>query len=245
VNVKLSCSTPGATIYYKTDITTVIPSINDTLYTDEGIGITETSTIQAIAYKDGKYSSMVSATYIIEASGNNKPVDGEIVLNNTFFNVSWNGPRPNNGDTTMTGTENGITITYSIGSSANMYCNNEQIRMYGGNQLKVESSGEKMACLEFTTIDSSKKLFLLDGGGTINGYTWTGNANSVTFGSEANHIKMSSVKVTLVQNENTGIQDIKPQTTYPSPLVYDLQGRQVKNPTKGLYIVDGKKVILK
>ncbi len=245
VNVKLSCSTPGATIYYKTDITTVIPSINDILYTDEGIGITETSTIQAIAYKDGKYSSMVSATYIIEASGNNKPVDGEIVLNNTFFNVSWNGPRPNNGDTTMTGTENGITITYSIGSSANMYCNNEQIRMYGGNQLKVESSGEKMACLEFTTIDSSKKLFLLDGGGTINGYTWTGNANSVTFGSEANHIKMSSVKVTLVQNENTGIQDIKPQTTHPSPLVYDLQGRQVKNPTKGLYIVDGKKVILK
>jgi hypothetical protein len=26
--------------------------------------------------------------------------------------------------------------------------------------------------------------------------------------------------------------------------VYDLQGRKVANPTKGLYIVDGKKVII-
>ena len=29
-----------------------------------------------------------------------------------------------------------------------------------------------------------------------------------------------------------------------SQLIYDLQGRRVENPTKGIYIVDGKKVIL-
>ena len=27
--------------------------------------------------------------------------------------------------------------------------------------------------------------------------------------------------------------------------IYDLQGRKVENPTKGLYIVDGKKMLLK
>jgi len=244
VNVKLSCSTPGANIYYKTDITTVIPSINDILYTDEGIGITETTTIQAIAYKDGKYSEMVSATYVIEDSGNEKPIDGEIILNNTFFGVSWSGAKPGSGADVLTGSENGITITYSLGTSANMFCNDEQIRMYGGNQLKVESGSSEMVKLEFITKDSTKELLLLNGGGKINGYTWTGKTNSVTFGSEANHIKMTSVKVTLATNEAAGIQDLK-LSTANSLQVFDLQGRRVDNPTKGLYIVNGKKVIIK
>ena len=30
-----------------------------------------------------------------------------------------------------------------------------------------------------------------------------------------------------------------------SSMVYDLQGRQVMNPTKGLYIINGKKVVIK
>ena len=28
-------------------------------------------------------------------------------------------------------------------------------------------------------------------------------------------------------------------------IIYDLQGRQVENPTKGIYIVNGKKMIVK
>ena len=240
VNVTLTCATSGASIYYTLDGTE--PSINSTLYTNSGIHLTESATVKAVAYLNGMYSFTSSADYVIEANGNEKPVDGEIVLNNTFFGVSWNGQKPNNGESTMTGTENGITITYSAGSSANMYCNNEQIRMYGGNQLKIESSNGEMVKLEFVTKDSSKKLLLLQGDGTIDGYTWTGLANSVTFGAEANHIKMLSVKVTLANNDPSGItilqQNRKPQT-------YDLQGRRVEIPTKGLYIVGGKKVILK
>lgn len=240
VNVTLTCATSGATIYYTLDGTE--PSINSTLYTNSGIHLTESATVKAVAYLNGMYSFTSSADYVIEASGNEKPVDGEIVLNNTFFGVSWNGSKPSNGESTMTGTENGITITYSAGSSANMYCNNEQIRMYGGNELKIESSNGEMMKLEFVTKDSSKELLLLQGGGTIDGYTWTGLSNSVTFGAEGNHIKMLSVKVTLAINDPSGItilqQNRKPQT-------YDLQGRRVEKPTKGLYIVGGKKVILK
>jgi len=172
------------------------------------------------------------------------PVDGEIALNSTFFGVSWSGAKPGNSENVLTGTENGITITYSLGSSSNMYCNSQQIRMYGGNELKVESGSGEMVKLEFVTIDSSKKLLLLDGGGTVDGYSWTGQTNSVTFGSEANHIKMSAVKVTLAANEATGIQNIK-QSTVNSQLIYDLQGRRVQNPTKGLYIINGRKVIIK
>ena len=240
VNVKLSCSTTGASIYYTLDGTE--PSVNSTLYTTDGINLTETTTIKAVAYLDGMYSTTTTATYVIETGGDEPPVDGEIALNNTFFGVNWTGSRPSSGADVLTGSENGITITYSLGSSANMYCNSEQIRMYGGNELKVESGSGEMVKLEFVTKDSSKELLLLNGGGAIDGYTWTGLANSVTFGAAANHIKMLSVKVTLAIYDPSGIQDINLST---EKKVFDLQGRRVQNPSKGLYIIHGRKVILK
>ena len=240
VNVKLSCSTTGASIYYTLDGTE--PSVNSTRYTADGINLTETTTIKAVAYLDGMYSTTTTATYVIETGSGDKPVDGEIALNNTFFGVNWTGSRPSNGADVLTGSENGITITYSLGSSANMYCNSEQIRMYGGNELKVESGSGEMVKLEFVTKDSSKELLLLNGGGAIDGYTWTGLANSVTFGAAANHIKMLSVKVTLAIYDPSGIQDINLST---EKKVFDLQGRRVQNPSKGLYIINGRKVILK
>ena len=240
VNVKLSCSTTGASIYYTLDGTE--PSVNSTLYTTDGINLTETTTIKAVAYLDGMYSTTTTATYVIETGSGDKPVDGEIALNNTFFGVNWTCSRPSNGADVLTGSENGITITYSLGSSANMYCNSEQIRMYGGNELKVESGSGEMVKLEFVTKDSSKELLLLNGGGAIDGYTWTGLANSVTFGAAANHIKMLSVKVTLAIYDPSGIQDINLSTENK---IFDLQGRRVQNPSKGLYIINGRKVILK
>lgn len=240
VNVKLSCSTTGASIYYTLDGTE--PSVNSTRYTADGINLTETTTIKAVAYLDGMYSTTTTATYVIETGGDEPPVDGEIVLNNTFFGVNWTGSRPSSGADVLTGSENGITITYSLGSSANMYCNSEQIRMYGGNELKVESGSGEMVKLEFVTKDSSKELLLLNGGGAIDGYTWTGLANSVTFGAAANHIKMLSVKVTLAIYDPSGIQDINLST---EKKIFDLQGRRVQNPSKGLYIINGRKVILK
>jgi len=42
----------------------------------------------------------------------------------------------------------------------------------------------------------------------------------------------------------TGIQD-SPLMIQDSPFIYDLLGRRVENPTKGIYIVNGKKVVIK
>ena len=247
VNVKLSCSTPGASIYYKTDLTAVVPSIHNTLYTDDGIDVSTTTTIQAIAYLNGKYSPMATATYVINAGGGHTDsTTTEIALNNAFFDVNWNGSRPAGGEDVLTGRENGITITYSKGSSGNMYCNGEQIRLYGGNELKVESSVGEMVKLEFVTKDSSKELLLQSGGGAIDGYTWNGLADGVTFGAESGsgHIKMLSVKVTLAIYDPTGIANVVPSAPN-STAIYDLQGRRVLNPKKGLYIVNGRKINMK
>ena len=49
----------------------------------------------------------------------------------------------------------------------------------------------------------------------------------------------------FVEGSVTGIEMPKAATTDSDAEVYDLQGRRVANPTKGLYIVNGKKVVIK
>jgi hypothetical protein len=55
---------------------------------------------------------------------------------------------------------------------------------------------------------------------------------------------MLSVKVTLAIYDPSGISNVVPSVPNSST-IYDLQGRRVLNPKKGLYIVNGRKVNLK
>ena len=43
--------------------------------------------------------------------------------------------------------------------------------------------------------------------------------------------------------ETTGIRDVRPFVQPHEDIIYDLQGRRVKNPSRGIYIVNGKKVV--
>ncbi|MGN0226743.1 MAG: FN3 associated domain-containing protein [Paludibacteraceae bacterium] len=61
LNVKLTCATTGATIYYTLDETE--PSAGSTLYTDAGIDISNTTTIKAIAIKGEVKSAVATKTY--------------------------------------------------------------------------------------------------------------------------------------------------------------------------------------
>ena len=53
--------------------------------------------------------------------------------------------------------------------------------------------------------------------------------------------------IALRFDEGEGTTDIDPSTLNPqlSTEVYDLQGRRIDNPTSGIYIIDGKKVVIK
>ena len=61
-NVTIACETEGAAIYYTLDGTA--PTAESTLYT-EAIAIAETTTVKAIAIKDGEASDVAEATYTI------------------------------------------------------------------------------------------------------------------------------------------------------------------------------------
>ena len=55
---------------------------------------------------------------------------------------------------------------------------------------------------------------------------------------------VSSARIAFIDDEITGIKNLTP-TLSEGEGVYDLQGRKVAQPTKGLYIQNGKKVIMK
>ena len=55
----------------------------------------------------------------------------------------------------------------------------------------------------------------------------------------------SSYVVNVDQNNPTGISDVMATTNPSSEAVYDLSGRRVTSPQKGIYIINGTKVIIK
>lgn len=65
----------------------------------------------------------------------------------------------------------------------------------------------------------------------------TGTLNIKTY-------KQLAIKLELTAGSTASIQDIN-RETITNNRYYDLQGRKVTNPTKGLYIVNGKKLIFK
>jgi len=54
-----------------------------------------------------------------------------------------------------------------------------------------------------------------------------------------------SLSVVFDDNELTGMSDVRSKTSEVRNKYYDLSGRRVAQPTKGLYIVNGKKVVIK
>ena len=51
--------------------------------------------------------------------------------------------------------------------------------------------------------------------------------------------------ISFADMQTTGVNDVRSKISDVSNVYYDLQGRKVANPTKGLYIVNGKKVVIK
>ncbi len=249
VEVTITCQTAGAAIYYTTDGSNV--TTNSKPY-QTAITLTETTTLKAKAFKGTEESGQAEATYIIkESEGGDDPVIDsqlEIALNSAFFDCEYTGSINKANDEDLTGTQNDVTVVYSLGSGSNRYCSSQQIRVYPGNTLTVSLAEGTMTAIELVTPQEGNKANASTG--TMDGYQWAGNAKEVTFTCEgtSGHIKVSSLKIELTTSGE------EPETAIQTPrvnfelsgkrVIYNLRGQRVKNPAKGVYIVDGKKVVL-
>ena len=251
VEVTISCATEGASIYYT--LNGEDASEQSTLYT-EPFTINElgTYTVKAVAIIDGNRSAQAEATYTITeqggqgGGGDDTPVDCELALNDAFFGTSFGGVI-NNYDDDMVGTQDGVTVIYSKGTGSNRYCNDNHIRLYQGNTLTVKVGQGTLKEVEFVNKNSDKQLEASTG--TVDGYTWTGDAAEVVFNvnSGSKNLQVASLKIKVNVPENpSGIDVAKTNSRLDGQrVIYDLSGRRVTNPTRGIYIVDGRKVVIK
>ena len=72
---------------------------------------------------------------------------------------------------------------------------------------------------------------------------WQGDATNILFVYQYFSAHFMKIDIRLVPNEDTGISDSK-TAQQKSEALFDLQGRRLNAaPSKGLYIVDGKKIV--
>ncbi len=104
--------------------------------------------------------------------------------------------------------------------------------------LFVRGTGAAVA-----TTDGSYTNYILSTKGGVVGF-YHANNNIVAVNRAYLHTSVSAARIDLSFDELTGINEVKNQKEAVEG-IFDLQGRKVAQPAKGLYIVNGKKVVIK
>ena len=136
---------------------------------------------------------------VIDDPVDETPADATIALNNSCFGTAFTGALSESMMGSYSAMQSGITVTYSKAEGTYQYISDSQIRLYQGNTLTVSVGQRAIAKMEFTVVKNDKSKILSADVGSVDGYVWTGNANSVTFSvnSGGGHLQLSAVKVTL------------------------------------------------
>ena len=161
-------------------------------------------------------------------------------LNSEFFSCEGGGTINKQTTEDFVGNKNGITVVYALGSGQQRYVTSSEIRVYTGNTLTVSVGQGALEEIEFTVGKNTSALNADTG--SINGYTWTGNASRIVFTSGGN-LSLASMKV-KVAGGTTAVYRMDMSNLTGQRVVYNLRGQRVAHPTKGMYIVDGKKIMI-
>lgn len=179
--------------------------------------------------------------------------DFNAMTDHAVSNTTTDGDIPTEGEVLE---QENVTLTLGWGSNSNGEVFNRwwkdnkagnQVRMYSGSLELVAAEGFAITNVVFNNGKWNKN-------NTINGQTnttaiWEGNSTNVAL-EVAGTIYLNSITVTLAAaNEETttytwvgtGIQTVK--AAQMENVYFDLAGRRVAQPAKGLYIINGKKVV--
>lgn len=229
----------GLKVYYTLDGSE--PTTASTLY-EAAFDLTETTTVMAIAVDaEGNASPVAKAMYTIKAT----PVAPE---NGALFNFNenkWNLPVSSSEETfPITEVKEGdVTLTFTNGSIPtrlwNDFNNGLQIRMYkeGGSMTVTPAADQKVVKVEF----DATKLDVTASEGKLAEKVWTGEAATVTFTANATS-NINYIIVTL--SKQSGIEGVE-AGEQTEKVIYTIDGRRVQKAEKGVYVINGKKVVVK
>ena len=229
----------GLKVYYTLDGSE--PTTASTLY-EAAFDLTETTTVMAIAVDaEGNASPVAKAMYTIKAT----PVAPE---NGALFNFNenkWNLPVSSSEETfPITEVKEGdVTLTFTNGSTPtrlwNDFNNGLQIRMYkeGGSMTVTPAADQKVVKVEF----DATKLDVTASEGKLAEKVWTGEAATVTFTANATS-NINYIIVTLSKQSGIEGVEVGEQT---EKVIYTIDGRRVQKAEKGVYVINGKKVVVK
>ncbi len=232
----------GAAIYYRFDETA------DWMEYTEALVLSETTTVYAKAVKGDVESNVVSATFTKKEI--EQPVGDEVTFDFNASDHAVSDQGSHDGDLTepLVLTEGGVTMTVTPadGGTANRFWDSKkgpQLRMYSGSMTLVAPAEKAIVKI---VVDNGK----WDTGNTFNDVAaetgeWTGNSTDVVL-AVAGNTQMNKVVVTLAdkdENTTTAISEVRQSDS--TKAIYTLGGQRVAQPVRGLYIMGGKKVLVK
>ena len=92
---------------------------------------------------------------------------------------------------------------------------------------------------EFSIVAAGDRSGLAISG--TDGYWYVPASNLTANATEASRFRL----IKIGEATNTGIEEVVTETELESDVYYDLTGRAVANPGKGIYIHNGKKIMIK
>ena len=150
INVVIYCETPNAIIRYTMDGST--PDIHNTIYNGESIEVSETTTVKAVAFKDGmKTSEIAVATYTYSSNTTNALLvftgNNPNNPNKWYDPLNWNtGTIPSKNDRVLIigdlviSSDEKIEIEYITNLKSPLYTKQGSITIKDGGQLIYNQS---------------------------------------------------------------------------------------------------------
>ena len=110
-------------------------------------------------------------------------------------------------------------------------------------------TGNDLLVSDGTVEGDESTIYVLANGDSGVGFYLVKNGSAITAGKAYLQVDGGTSARQFIgfgdDNETTGIDSLTPTLSKGEGVYYDLQGRRVAQPTKGLYIVNGKKVVIK